>query len=59
MVTKVKLSSEWLQHNYEHLWGPLLWGTLVSIFTTFIVYLDSAEPGLCPPSPFSPHKTQR
>lgn len=59
MLTKVNQTSDWMQNNYESLAMPFLCGTLVSIFATIIIYFDSDVPGLSPPPPFSPRKSER
>uniref|UniRef100_A0A6P7FMX6 ADP-ribosylation factor-like protein 6-interacting protein 6 n=1 Tax=Diabrotica virgifera virgifera TaxID=50390 RepID=A0A6P7FMX6_DIAVI len=42
--------------KYSNIWLPIVCGVLSSYFTWMMVYLDSNEPGVQPPSPFSPKK---
>lgn len=35
---------------------PALCGFMMTIFTWFMMYLDSSVPGVKPPTPFSPEK---
>ncbi|XP_056641759.1 ADP-ribosylation factor-like protein 6-interacting protein 6 [Diorhabda sublineata] len=42
--------------RYSNIWLPILGGVLSSYFTWIMVYLDSAVPGVQPPSPLSPKK---
>lgn len=42
--------------NYSGVWLPLLCGTLTTVFTWLMMYLDSDVPGVRPPSPLSPSK---
>nr|CAH7719534.1 unnamed protein product [Callosobruchus chinensis] len=42
--------------KYSNIWLPLLFGFLSSYFTWMMVYLDSAVPGVQPPSPLSPRR---
>nr|CAI5819359.1 unnamed protein product [Callosobruchus analis] len=42
--------------KYSNIWLPLLFGFLSSYFTWMMVYLDSAVPGVQPPSPLSPKR---
>lgn len=45
--------------RYSNLWLPVLCGALATYFTWCVVYLDSSEPGVQPPSPFSPTKYKK
>ncbi|CAH1995767.1 unnamed protein product [Acanthoscelides obtectus] len=42
--------------KYSNIWLPALFGFLSSYFTWMMVYLDSAVPGVQPPSPLSPKR---
>lgn len=59
LLAQAFVSSVWLQDNYNSLYVPFICGLGVTIFSWIIVYLDSDEPGLNPPSPFSPQKAKR
>ncbi|XP_017040773.1 ADP-ribosylation factor-like protein 6-interacting protein 6 isoform X2 [Drosophila ficusphila] len=51
---------EWAtSHQLGSRLSPLLCGLLVAGFAYGIVYLDSAVPGVNPPSPFSPRSKKR
>ncbi|KAH8400781.1 hypothetical protein KR009_000954 [Drosophila setifemur] len=47
------------RHKLGSLMSPLLWGLLVAGFAYGIVFLDSAVPGVNPPSPFTPRSKKR
>ncbi|XP_068146007.1 uncharacterized protein [Drosophila tropicalis] len=50
----VQVARDWSEkHQLGSRLSPLLWGLLITIFSYGLVYLDSAEPGISPPSPFS------
>lgn len=52
------MTYDWnVQSNIPPIIWPILCGIGMSIFTWVMVYLDSDEPGINPPTPFSPSKS--
>ncbi|KAG4066622.1 hypothetical protein HA402_007258 [Bradysia odoriphaga] len=56
-LAKIQLLSNWLSENCSHLLWPSIKGSSWILFSWMLLYLDSSEPGVNPPTTLSPRQT--